>query len=52
MHILVVLGGASAAAAAAAPTFTVTVATDAPPTHKVNPLYFGCHSDSGTSLAT
>lgn len=36
-----------AAVAAATPTFTVSVATDSPPTHTVNPLYFGCHSDSG-----
>ena len=29
----------------AAATFTITVG--AKPTHTVNPLYFGCHSDSG-----
>lgn len=29
------------------PTFTVRVDTDSPPAHRVNPLYFGCHSDSG-----
>ena len=27
--------------------FTVRVDTEAPPTHRVNSLFFGCHSDSG-----
>ena len=30
-----------------AAVLNITVATDAPATHTVNPLYLGCHSDSG-----